>query len=126
MRGLYLNLIRPKMILAAHLQAAGLFPPALFCYSEPRQRSTDMAGKSLNRVQLIGNLGKDPEVKFTPQGTPVAKITIATNERFKDKSGEWQDRPEGRNVVLWQRLSEDVARYLKEGGRLCLPGPLRD
>jgi len=51
-----------------------------------------MAGKSLNRVQLIGNLGKDPEIKYTPQGTPVAKITIATNERFKDKSGEWQDR----------------------------------
>ena len=45
-----------------------------------------MAGKSLNRVQLIGNLGKDPEIKYTPQGTPVAKITIATNERFKDKS----------------------------------------
>ena len=46
-----------------------------------------MAGKSLNRVQLIGNLGKDPEIKYTPQGTPVAKLTIATNERFKDKAG---------------------------------------
>src|SRR5437764_13593094 len=76
-----LNCIRPKMILAVDLRACSSFPPALFCYSEPRQRSTDMAGKSLNRVQLIGNLGKDPEVKFTPQGTPVAKLTIATNER---------------------------------------------
>ncbi len=65
-----------------------------------------MAGKSLNRVQLIGNLGKDPEVKYTPQGTPVAKLTIATNERFKDKSGEWQDRTEWHNVVLWQRLAD--------------------
>ena len=47
-----------------------------------------MAGRSLNRVTLIGNLGKDPEVKYTPSGTPVAKLTLATNERFKDKSGE--------------------------------------
>src|SRR5882757_5914559 len=68
-------------------------------------RSIIMAGKSLNRVQLIGNLGKDPEIKYTPSGTPVAKITIATNERFKDKSGEWQDRTEWHNVVLWQRLA---------------------
>jgi single stranded DNA-binding protein len=51
-----------------------------------------MAGKSLNRVQLIGNLGKDPEIKYTPQGNACAKLTIATNERFKDKAGEWQDR----------------------------------
>jgi len=46
-----------------------------------------MAGKSLNRVTLIGNLGKDPEVKYTPSGTPVAKLTLATNERYKDKNG---------------------------------------
>jgi len=45
--------------------------------------------KSLNKVQLIGNVGKDPEVKFTPSGTAVAKFGLATNERFKDKSGEW-------------------------------------
>ena len=54
-----------------------------------------MAGKSLNRVQLIGNLGKDPEIKYTPQGTPVAKITIAANRRFKDKGGEWQEASHG-------------------------------
>jgi len=65
-----------------------------------------MAGKSINKVILIGNLGKDPEVKYTPQGTPVAKLTIATNERFKDKGGEWQDRTEWHNVVLWQRLAD--------------------
>ena len=46
--------------------------------------------KSVNKVILIGNLGKDPEVKYTPSGTPVAKLTLATNERFKDKGGEWQ------------------------------------
>jgi single-strand DNA-binding protein len=84
-----------------------------------------MAGKSLNRVQLIGNLGKDPEVKFTPQGTPVAKITIATNERFKDKSGEWQDRTEWHNVVLWQRLAEIAGEYLKKGGKVYIEGRLQ-
>src|SRR5271156_6727477 len=84
-----------------------------------------MAGKSLNRVQLIGNLGKDPEVKYTPQGTPVAKLTIATNERFKDKSGEWQDRTEWHNGVLWQRLAEIAGEYLKKGGKGYIEGRLQ-
>jgi len=84
-----------------------------------------MAGKSLNRVQLIGNLGKDPEIKYTPQGTPVAKITIATNERFKDKGGEWQDRTEWHNVVLWQRLAEIAGEYLKKGGKVYIEGRLQ-
>ena len=84
-----------------------------------------MAGKSLNRVQLIGNLGKDPEVKYTPSGTPVAKLTIATNERFKDKSGEWQDRTEWHNVVLWQRLAEIAGEYLKKGRPVFIEGRLQ-
>ena len=84
-----------------------------------------MAGKSLNRVQLIGNLGKDPEVKYTPSGTPVAKLTIATNERFKDKAGEWQDRTEWHNVVLWQRLAEIAGEYLKKGGKVYIEGRLQ-
>ena len=84
-----------------------------------------MAGKSVNKVILIGNLGKDPEVKFTPQGTPVAKSTLATNERFKDKSGEWQDRTEWHNVVLWQRLAEIAGEYLKKGGKVYIEGRLQ-
>jgi len=84
-----------------------------------------MSGKSLNRVQLIGNLGKDPEVKYTPKGTPVAKLTIATNERFKDKSGEWQDRAEWHNVVLWQRLAEIAGEYLKKGAKVYIEGRLQ-
>jgi single-strand DNA-binding protein len=84
-----------------------------------------MAGKSLNRVTLIGNLGKDPEVKFTPSGTPVAKITLATNERFKDKAGEWQDRTEWHNVVLWQRLAEIAGEYLKKGSKVYIEGRLQ-
>src|SRR5438270_10865186 len=84
-----------------------------------------MAGKSLNRVTLIGNLGKDPEIKYTPSGTPVAKITLATNERYKDKSGEWQDRTEWHNVVLWQRLAEIAGEYLKKGGKVYVEGRLQ-
>ena len=84
-----------------------------------------MAGKSVNKVILLGNLGKDPEVKYTPSGTPVAKITLATNERFKDKSGEWQDRTEWHNVVLWQRLAEIAGEYLKKGGKVYVEGRLQ-
>jgi len=84
-----------------------------------------MAGKSLNRVTLIGNLGKDPEVKYTPSGTPVAKLTLATNERYKDKAGEWQDRTEWHNVVLWQRLAEIAGEYLKKGSKVYIEGRLQ-
>ena len=84
-----------------------------------------MAGKSINKVILIGNLGKDPEVKYTPQGTPVAKITLATNERWKDKEGNWQDRTEWHNVVLWQRLAEIAGEYLKKGGKVYIEGRLQ-
>jgi len=84
-----------------------------------------MAGKSLNKVQLIGNLGKDPEVKYTPQGTPVAKFSLATNERFKDKDGNWQDRTEWHNIVLWQRLAEIAGEYLKKGGKVYIEGRLQ-
>ncbi len=81
--------------------------------------------KSVNKVILIGNLGKDPEVKYTPQGTAVAKITLATNERFKDKAGQWQDRTEWHNVVLWQRLAEIAGEYLKKGGKVYIEGRLQ-
>jgi single-strand DNA-binding protein len=84
-----------------------------------------MAGKSVNKVILVGNLGKDPEVKYTPQGTPVAKLTLATNERYKDKNGEWQDRTEWHNVVLWQRLAEIAGEYLKKGGKVYIEGRLQ-
>ena len=81
--------------------------------------------KSVNKVILIGNLGKDPEVKYTPQGTPVAKITLATNERFKGKDGNWQDRTEWHNVVFWQRLAEIAGEYLKKGGKVYIEGRLQ-
>jgi single-strand DNA-binding protein len=84
-----------------------------------------MAGKSVNKVILIGNLGKDPEVKYTQGGMPVAKFSIATNERFKDKDGQWQDRTEWHNIVAFQRLAEIVGEYLKKGGKCFIEGSLR-
>lgn len=81
--------------------------------------------KSVNKVILIGNLGKDPEVKFTPNGVPVAKFSLATNERYKDKSGEWQDRTEWHNIVAWQRLAEIVGEYVKKGSKIYIEGRLQ-
>ena len=81
--------------------------------------------KSVNKVILIGNLGKDPELKHTSGGTAVATFTVATNERFKDKNGDWQDRTEWHNVVLWQRLAEIAAEYLKKGRSVYVEGRLQ-
>lgn len=81
--------------------------------------------KSVNKVILVGNLGKDPEVKYTPSGTAVAKFSLATNERYKDKSGEWQDRTEWHNIVAWQRLAEIVGEYVKKGSKLYIEGRLQ-
>jgi single-strand DNA-binding protein len=78
--------------------------------------------KSVNKVILIGNLGKDPEVKYTPSGTPVAKFSLATNEKFKDKGGEWQERTEWHNIVAWQRLAEIVGEYVKKGSKIYIEG----
>lgn len=81
--------------------------------------------KSVNKVILVGNLGKDPEIKYTPSGIPVAKFSLATNERFKDKQGEWQDRTEWHNIVAWQRLAEIVGEYVSKGSKLYIEGKLQ-
>jgi single-strand DNA-binding protein len=81
--------------------------------------------KSVNKVILIGNLGKDPEVKYTPSGTAVANFSLATNERYKDKEGQWQDRTEWHNIVAWQRLAEIAGEYLKKGRSVYIEGSLR-
>jgi single-strand DNA-binding protein len=81
--------------------------------------------KSVNKVILVGNVGKDPDVKFTPNGTPVAKFSVATNERFKDRSGEWQERVEWHNIVAWQCLAEIVGEYVKQGSKVYLEGKLQ-
>ena len=81
--------------------------------------------KSVNKVILIGNLGKDPEVKVTPSGTTVANFSLATNERSKDKNGQWQDRTEWHNLVAWQRTAEIIGEYVKKGSKIYVEGSLR-
>ena len=81
--------------------------------------------KSVNKVILVGNIGKDPEVRYTPSGVALAKFSLATNERFKDKSGEWQDRTEWHNVVAWQRLAEIISEYVHKGDKLYIEGKLQ-
>ena len=81
--------------------------------------------KSINKVILIGNVGKDPEVKYTPSGVALAKFSLATNEKFKDKSGEWQERTEWHNVLAWQRLAEIVGEYVQKGTKLFIEGRLQ-
>lgn len=81
--------------------------------------------KSVNKAILVGNVGKDPEIKYTPSGVAVAKFTVATNESFKDKSGEWQSRTEWHNVVAWERLAEIVGEYVHKGTKIYVEGKLQ-
>ncbi len=78
----------------------------------------------VNRVILIGNLGRDPEVRRLENGAVVAKFSVATNENYKDKSGEWQSQTEWHDVVVWRSLAERAEQQLKKGGQIYLEGKL--
>lgn len=80
---------------------------------------------SLNKVMLIGNLGKDPEVRYTTSGTAVASFSLATSERFKNRNGDWEDRTEWHNVTLWGRLAEIAGEYLAKGRTVYIEGRLQ-
>jgi single-strand DNA-binding protein len=83
-----------------------------------------MASRSVNKVILIGHLGKDAETKFTTSGASVTSFTLATNRRWKDQqSGEWKDETDWHNIVLWR--SENVASYLTKGKQVYVEGRLR-
>ena len=84
-----------------------------------------MAEKSLNKVQLIGRLGRDPELSYTPSGVAVAKFSIATSERWKDQEGNAQERTEWHNIVAWRKLAEICGQYLKKGSKLYVEGRLQ-
>ena len=83
-----------------------------------------MQKNSLNKVILIGNLGQDPEARFTPQGTAVTNLSIATNESWKDQSGEMQDRTEWHRVVMYGRMAETATEYMKKGQMVYVEGRL--
>lgn len=82
--------------------------------------------RGVNKVILIGNLGGDPEVRYTPSGSAVANVVLATSETWRDKqSGELQDRTEWHRVVFFNRLAEIVGEYLKKGSKIYIEGTLR-
>jgi len=78
----------------------------------------------VNRVILIGNLGKDPEVRRLENGAVVAKFSVATNENYRDKSGEWQQQTEWHDIVAWRALAERAESSLKKGSMVYLEGKL--
>src|SRR3990167_267942 len=82
--------------------------------------------KGINKVILIGNLGRDPETRYMPSGGAVTNVTIATSESWKDKqSGQQQERTEWHKVVFFNRLAEIAGEYLKKGSKVYIEGSLR-
>ena len=81
--------------------------------------------KSLNRVMLIGNLGKDPELRYTTSGVAVASFSLATNESWKDQDGNLQERTEWHNIVAWKKLAEICGEWLKKGKKIYVEGRIQ-
>jgi single-strand DNA-binding protein len=80
---------------------------------------------SFNRIIIVGNLGRDPELRYTPQGTPVCTFTMATNDRRKDRNGEMTDQTTWFRVTLWNRQAETASQYLHKGKSVYIEGRLR-
>ena len=80
---------------------------------------------SVNKVVLIGNLGKDPEIRYTQGGDPIANFSLATSEAWTDKSGQKQERTEWHNVVVWGKQAETCGQYLAKGRQVYVEGSIR-
>ena len=80
---------------------------------------------SVNKVILIGHLGKDPEIRYVFENVPVANFSLATSESYKDKNGEWQESTEWHNIVAWRGLAERAEKYLKKGKQVFIEGKIR-
>ena len=81
---------------------------------------------SVNKVILVGNLGKDPELRYTPSGTAVCTFSLATTDRFKNKQGEQQERTEWHNIVVWAGLAEICGKYLTKGKQIYIEGRIQN
>ena len=84
-----------------------------------------MSKGTVNKVILIGRLGKDPDMRYTPSGTAVANFSLATNSSFKDSDGNWQDKTEWHNIVTFGRTAEIAGEYLKKGKLVYIDGRLQ-
>jgi single-strand DNA-binding protein len=81
--------------------------------------------RSLNKVMLIGNLGKDPDLRYTTSGVAVATFSLATNESWKDQDGNQQERTEWHNIVAWRKLAEFTGEYCKKGRKIFVEGRIQ-
>jgi len=84
-----------------------------------------MQRNSINKVILVGNLGQDPEGRFTPQGTAVTNLSVATNESWKDQNGEIQERTEWHRVVMYGKMAETANEYMNKGQMVYIEGRLQ-
>ena len=84
-----------------------------------------MASRGINKVILVGNLGADPELRYTGSGTAVCNFNVATNESYKDREGNLVEKTEWHRVVAWDRPAEICAEYLKKGSQVYIEGKLR-
>lgn len=80
--------------------------------------------RSLNKVLLVGNVGKDPEIRYTPSGVPVAQFRLATNEYWRDNEGQLQESTEWHTIVAWRNLAELAERQIQRGTRLFVEGKI--
>ena len=80
---------------------------------------------SINKVMLLGNLGSDPELRYTSGGTAVADLRLATNRRFKGRDGEWQDDTQWHRIVVWAKQAENCKEYLSKGSQVLVEGRLQ-
>jgi single-strand DNA-binding protein len=78
--------------------------------------------RSLNKVMLIGNVGSDPEIRMTPSGTKMAKVSLATNRTYQDRTGQQQEKTEWHRLTFWGRLSDIVEQWVKKGDRIFVEG----
>ena len=81
--------------------------------------------KSVNRVTLLGNVGKDPEMKYSQSGTAIARLSIATEDRYKDKSGDWQTKTEWHSATAFAKTAEIIGEYVKKGNKIYIEGKLQ-
>ena len=79
----------------------------------------------MNKAQVIGNLGSDPEVRYTPKGTAVATFSVATTERWKDQDGQQKEHTEWHRIVVWRRLAEICGEFLKKGSKVYIEGKMQ-
>lgn len=81
--------------------------------------------RSLNKAMLIGNLGREPEMRYTPDGKPIATFSVATSRSRRDPNGNWMDETEWHRIVAWDRLAETASQYLHKGSKVYIEGRIQ-